>query len=122
MISQRTNKIAGPLLALFALWQTSSLLHLALVPHTLCPEGGEAVHVDHDGEPTHDHEDEHSTHEGCRHLVLLTTSNTTQVDGPPEIAAADQAEAAAEAETSAPRWSNRELYHLSPSHSPPVAS
>ena len=44
MISQRTNKIAGLLLALFALWQTSSLLHLALVPHTLCPEGGEAVH------------------------------------------------------------------------------
>jgi len=122
MVNKRTGQIARLLLALFALWQGSTLLHLALVPHALCPEGGEAVHVDHDGHPTHDHKEDHSTHHGCRHLLLLIHSNTIQADGPPAIEDAHQSAIAAEPMTTAPRPSSRELYLLSPSNSPPAAA
>jgi hypothetical protein len=121
-LKRRAEITAKLLLALFALWQTSTLLHLALVPHALCPDGGEVVHVDHDGEPTHDHENEHSRHDGCRHLVLLTHSNTIQADGPPEVAADDSDEIVFQPSVVSPQTPSREIYRLAPSHSPPTAA
>jgi len=116
----RARRFGQLLLALLALWQGTTLLHLALVPHAVCPDGGEALDLGADGEPIHDHEDDHSRHDGCRHIVLLTHTNTVLGSGQPEIAGAVLAEVAAAPLPAPAPSSRRELYRLSPSHSPPA--
>lgn len=120
-LSSRIWKTSQLLIALFVQWQVSTLLHLSLEPHALCPEGGEALHVDREGDPSHEHRREHegTTHDGCRHLFFLTSANITVDDGPLPIAAADTGQGSPLSQLDAAIAPREELFRLAPSHSPP---
>ena len=122
----RLNRQITPslLLAFFFSWQIETLLHLLLVPHTVC-EHGKVVDADPEsGDPLHHPGDEDNpNHKGCRVLALLTSAETRTGEEPPlnALFAAFENELCL-FDTNIEILHGEELFRLSPSNSPPSIS
>ena len=122
---KRTRTTAILLLTIFVTWQSNAFVHLLLVPHTVC-EHGKVVdarqHTGHaaTGEPGRQREKHGQNHNDCDSLTAITCART--------LVSANQQ---IPFESGAPLWlaeltppadaprDNAELFHLSPSNSPP---
>ncbi len=124
MMRKRRQTATLALLAFFCVWQTSTVLHLLIIPHTVC-EHGKIVDADlGSGEQESDsHDDEDSDHEDCFLLTFLTTAQTLVNDDTSieTVADAIQDELSTPYDTIA-LLDGEDLFYLSPSNSPPAIS
>jgi hypothetical protein len=120
-IKQKTTKLTLPLLALFLFWQTELVLHLSLIPHTIC-EHGKIVDADPvSGLPQHEKGDKNNpNHESCRFLAMLTSAKTRTTDysNLSKVVGTPQSKAFVYF-NDITIYYKEELFRLSPSNSPP---
>ena len=107
------------MLAAFAVWQISTLVHLVSVVHAICPHG-KIVDID-DLSEHPDSNDKSTDHDDCSFLTAFTVARTIIVDATPDVPAAEMTN------DKVPTMENHvvigdDLYMLAPSNSPPVAS
>ena len=118
-LEKTRKRIAGVMLAAFAVWQIGTMVHLVSVVHAICPHG---KIVDLDDLPDNpDASDIPSNHDDCAFLTAFTVARTIIVDGAPDVPAAEMTN------DNIPTMENHvvnddDLYLLAPSNSPPVAS
>lgn len=118
-LEKTRKRIAGVMLAAFAVWQIGTMIHLVSVVHVVCPHG---KIIDLDDLPDNpDAGDIPPNHDDCAFLTALTVARTIISDGAPDVPAAEMTN------DNVPTMEdhviiNGDLYMFAPSNSPPAAS
>ncbi len=118
-LEKTRKRIAGVMLAAFAVWQIGTMVHLVSVVHVVCPHG---KIIDLDDLPDNpDASDIPPNHDDCAFLTALTVARTIISDGAPDVPAAEMTD------DNVPAMEDHviiddDLYMLAPSNSPPAAS
>ena len=125
-MTRRIRHYATAMLAVVAVWQVGSLIHLATETHALRSHGL-IVHVEeghsHGDGSGHDHDtdDGHDTEHECGVLIALAAARTMISGSAPDVFP-DAVDPLIASTPAIECWkSTGELYRLSPSHSPPRA-
>jgi hypothetical protein len=120
---RRIRRSALAATAVLLLAQLSFIVHVAVFPHVLSPETGEASHPSSGADPAghfpgapshggHDHE--------CRVFAVFTQASITPVPQVLSIFAPSLLDTKAPMEFEALHICRSDLFRLSPSHSPPA--
>ncbi len=118
-LEKTRKRIAGVMLAAFAVWQIGTMIHLISVVHVICPHG---KIIDLDDLPDNpDASDIPPNHDDCAFLTALTVARTIISDGVSDVPAAEMTNDNTPA-IEDHFVSDDDLYLLAPSNSPPVTS
>ena len=120
VVEARVQRVSILCLLLFMAWQVLAVVHLVATPHVLCPEHGAVTHTDLKGAPSHHQSSPLGS--ACPVLAVLTHAIPLGDSASPELIHDSPGNC-----TLCPmpledlvQRRGRDLYRLSPSHSPPV--
>ena len=118
-LEKTRKRIAGVMLAAFAVWQIGTMVHLVSVVHAICPHG-KIIDIN-DLSEYPDSSDKSPDHDDCSFLTTFTVARTMIIDGTPDVPASEITD------DNIPIMENHvvandELYMLAPSNSPPATS